>query len=68
MSLPRITIDVDAGQLLVDGSPFPFPYVGAEPVIVDAPDGTTYPGVQFTVACADVQIIKPSEVIPDGDE
>lgn len=67
MSLPRITIDVDAGVLLVDGEPFPLPYVSADPVIAEAPDGTVYPGVQFTLACADVQIIKPSEVIPDGE-
>lgn len=62
-SLPRIVIDVEAGQLLVDGEPFPLPYIGAEPAIVEAPDGTVYPGVTFTVACADVQVIKPSEVI-----
>lgn len=69
MSLPRIVIDVDAKQLLIDGEPFPLPYVGADPVIVEAPDGTAYPGVAFTVACADVHVIKPSEVVPaDGED
>lgn len=66
MSLPRVTIDVDTRELLFDGEPFPFPYAGVDPVIAEAPDGSIYPGVQITIACADVQVIKPSEVI-DGE-
>ncbi|MGW4090042.1 hypothetical protein [Nocardia sp. NPDC004750] len=65
MSLPRITIDVDTKELLIDGEPFPWAYAGVEPTVAEAPDGTIYPGVTITIACADVHVIKPSEVL-DG--
>lgn len=66
MSLPRVVVNIDTGEMHFDGEQFPFPYAGVEPVIAESPDGKVYPGVQITIACADVQIIKPSEVIPDA--
>ncbi|MBF6189427.1 hypothetical protein [Nocardia farcinica] len=66
--LPRVTIDTDTRELRVDGEPFPWAYAGVEPTIAESPDGAIFPGVIITIACADLQVVKPSEVIPDGDE
>jgi hypothetical protein len=67
--LPRVTVDLDTGELRFNGELFPYRYVGVEPVIGDAPDGTSFPAVAVVIACADVQIIKPSEVLPsDGQD
>ncbi|KIA63003.1 hypothetical protein [Nocardia vulneris] len=64
--LPRVLIDLDTNEMFFDGEPFPFSYAGVEPTIAEAPDGRVYPGVTITIACAEVQVIKPSEVISDG--
>ncbi|WP_280331488.1 hypothetical protein [Nocardia wallacei] len=64
----HVTIDLDTRELRIDGEPFPWAYAGVEPTIAEAPDGQIYAGVTVTIACADVRVVRPSEVMSDGFE
>lgn len=63
----RVVINLDTNEVTIDGQEFPWFYAGASPTIAESPDGQTFPGVTITIACTDVQTIKPSEVIEDAD-
>lgn len=65
MKYPRhVVIDTDTHQLTVGGDPFPWPYMDAEPTLVEV-DGELMPALKVTILCADLTTISPGKVIDD---
>ncbi|MBF6133508.1 hypothetical protein IU501_10905 [Nocardia otitidiscaviarum] len=65
-----MTFNVDTGEMHIGGEEFPYFYGDARPTLLEVPgaDGSIerVPGVSLTLACADMTVIAPSKVLPDG--
>lgn len=59
----NVTIDVDSGDVMVDGQPFPWFYSGAQPAIIEGENGEPLPGLTVTIACSDLTVISPNKAL-----
>ncbi|MFI9507569.1 hypothetical protein [Nocardia sp. NPDC052566] len=61
-----VTVDVDTGAITVDGEELPWFYRDVTPTVIEGENGEPVPGLTLTLACADLTVISPSKVLPDG--
>lgn len=63
----NVLVDTDAGELIIDGNPFPWAFSAVEPTIVEGPNGEPVAGVRVSIACSDVTVVSPSKMIDDEE-
>lgn len=58
----EVSLNVEAGDLHIDGTEFPWDFVGAEPALAEVGD-KILPAVQLTIPCANLSTFVPSEML-----